>query len=155
MVTAPGDGRRTTGATALGRLVLPALVGVLGLVLALAALDTLRRLDDLDARRGAALSETKDPTAPAGETADAFRLARTVLAPGARFALAFGPDVDRNARGFYRLFSTYYLYPAVAVAEPARAEVVLVFGSPPAGIRGSFEAIGEEGGVWLGRRRAA
>lgn len=155
MATAPGDVRRAGRTRAPGRLALTTLVTALGLVLSLAALDTLRRLDDLDARRGAALSETKDPSAPAGETAEAFRLARSVLAPGARFALAFGPDVDRNARGFYRLFSTYYLYPAVAVAEPVRADVVLVFGAPPAGIRDSFEAIGEEGGVWLGRRRAA
>lgn len=134
---------------------LPALVGLLGVVLALAALDTVRRLDDLETRRDAAQAEAWDPTSTVGPAAGAFRLAREVLAAGTRFALVFGPGVDRNERGLYRLFSTSYLYPAVAVAEPGRADVVLVVGAPPAGIRGSFEAIGEEGGVWLGRRRPA
>ena len=93
-----------------------------------------------------------DPVVAAGPATEAFRRFRSTLDGESRFALVFGQGVDRNERGTYRLVGGYYLYPAIAVAQPIDADAVMVFGSPRADVRRSFEEVAVVDGVWLGRR---
>ena len=118
----------------------------------LLAVDARRQLNHVDHRGDEARASRTDPSAAGGETADPFRRFRQEVGPGARFALVFGPDVDRDQRGFYRLFAGYFLYPAIAVAEPGDADAVMVFGSPSSELRASFEELATVDGVWLARR---
>jgi len=74
--------------------------------------------------------------------------------PGDRFALVFGPDVDRDHVGTYRLVALSTLYPAVATSDLAAADAVMVFGEdPPQPILADFDRVDVVDGVWLGRRR--
>lgn len=142
-------------ASRIERAALTALVVSLVAIVAVGAVGAARQALRLDDRRDAVLAEQSDPAQAAGDKAEAFRTFRRSLADGTRFALVYGPDVDRNQRGFYRLFAGYYLYPAVAVSRPELAGAVMVFGPVPAAVQRGFEPIGELDGVWLGRRRAA
>ncbi len=129
-----------------------ALVAGLLLVLVLGVRNTVRRLDDVDRRRDQALASTFDVADATGSTAEAFRSFRSTLADGDRFALVFAPDVDRDRRGFYRLVSLSYLYPAIATSDPSGADAVMVFGRPSASVRRSFDEVAVVGDVWLGHR---
>ena len=107
----------------------------------------------LDERRAEAFVVRSEPVTVAGPATAAFRRFRSTLADDSRFALVFGPGVDRNGRGTYRLVAGYYLYPAIRVARPSTADAVMVFGSPTAAVRRSFEEVALVDGIWLGRRR--
>jgi hypothetical protein len=128
------------------------LVLAFGVVLVLGVADAGRRMRSLDDRRDEALAARRDPADVAGDAAGAFRRFRSTLSEGDTFALAFGPDVDRDQKGFYRLVALSYLYPAVAVSDPAEADAMMVFGPPTPSIRGTFDEIAVVDGVWLGRR---
>ena len=129
-----------------------ALVGGLLVVLVLGVRDAVRRLDDVDQRRDQALETTFDVADVTGPAAEAFRTFRSTLAVGDRFALVFAPDVDRDRRGFYRLVSLSYLYPAIATSHPSDADAVMVFGRPSASVRRLFDEVAVVGDVWLGHR---
>jgi hypothetical protein len=146
--TAPASttGARTAAATL-------AVVGFVCLV-GVAVVSAAREVRGLDDRRREALAVPADPASSVGAAADAFRRFRAGLAAGQRFALVYGPDVDRDERGFYRLFAGYYLYPAIAVPDPRDADAVMVFGTPAPPIVSAFEPVATVDGVWLGRRRA-
>jgi hypothetical protein len=131
-----------------------ALLGGFLVVVLLLAFGAWREIGHLGHRRDEALASRSDPVSVAGGAAGAFRRLRATLGEGERFALVFGPDVDRDQKGFYRLVSLAVLYPAIAVSDPARADAVMVFGeNPPPRVSGAFEPIGVVDGVWLGRRR--
>ena len=152
MQTASRDLRGTGGASRIERVALTAVVVAFAVIVAVGALAAVRQARRLDDRRASVLSEHSDPAQAAGDQAEAFRTFRRSLDDGARFSLVYGPEVDRNQRGFYRLFAGYYLYPAVAVTRLELADAVMVFGPPPPAVRRSFDPIGELDGVWLGRR---
>lgn len=123
-------------------------------VVGLGVLDAGRVIGELGDQRERALASRSDDTAGlTGEAADAFRQFRAHLRKGERFALVFAPDIGRDQEGFYRLVALSYLYPAIAVDDPGRADAVMVFGEQSPGIRADFEQIGAAAGVWLGRRR--
>ena len=86
--------------------------------LAVAVATAAGRVLELDDRRTEALAARFDPVVAAGPATEAFRRFRSTLDGESRFALVFGPGVDRNQRGIYRLVGGYYLYPAIAVAQP-------------------------------------
>ena len=152
MQTAQGSAVRPTHATvAFATLAVAAFVGLVGI----GALDAVREVRRLDDRRREALATQTDPAATVGEAAEAFRRFRSELGDGRRFALVYGPEIDRDQRGFYRLFAGYYLYPAIAVSSPQDADAVMVFGAPPYGVSRAFEPIATVDGTWLGRRRSA
>jgi hypothetical protein len=123
-------------------------------VLLLGVRDAGRLIDTLDHRRDEVLASRSDPADIAGHFAGAFRRFRATIRDGERFALVFAPDVGRDQKGFYRLVSLSYLYPAIAVDDPSTADAVMVFGEPPPMVRSSFEETAVVDGVWLGRRRA-
>ena len=152
MQTASRDLRGTGGASRIERVALTAAVVAFAVIVAVGALAAVRQARHLDDRRASVLSEHSDPAQAAGDQAEAFRTFRRSLDDGARFSLVYGAEVDRNQRGFYRLFAGYYLYPAVAVTRLELADAVMVFGPPPPAVRRSFDPIGELDGVWLGRR---
>jgi hypothetical protein len=124
-------------------------------LLAIGALDAVREVRRLDDRRREALAVETDPAATVGAAADAFRRFRSELGDGGRFALVYGPEVDRDQRGFYRLFGGYYLYPAIAVSSLQDADAVMVFGAPTEAVTRAFEQIATVDGIWLGRRGSA
>jgi hypothetical protein len=132
--------------------------GALGLLaafvvaLAFAAVDAGRLIGDLGDRRETARASRLDTPGRSGDVAEAFRQLRSDLRDGERFALVFSADVDRDQAGFYRLVALSSLYPAIAVDDPADADVVMVFGPPSGDIRAAFEETGSIAGVWLGRR---
>ena len=136
-----------------GALAILTVVAFVALV-AVGALDAAREIRRLEDRRHEALATRSDPADTAGAAAGAFRRFRSELGAGRRFAVVYGPDLDRDTRGFYRLFSGYYLYPAIAVSTPADADAVMVFGAPGPAISRAFASIATVDGVWLGRRRA-
>ena len=110
-------------------------------------------LRHLDTGRNEALAARPEPGGQVGEVGEAFRRFRAVLDDGTRFALVYGPDLDRDQRGFYRLFAGFFLYPAIAVPDADEADAVMVFGEPPDELRGTFEELAVVEGVWLGTRR--
>lgn len=118
-------------------------------------LEAVRYAEALDDRRASALVSRTDPVETAGETASAYRRFRAEVDGDTRFALVYGPAIDRNGRGFHRLFAGYYLYPAIAVDDPGEADAIMVFGTPGALLLDVFERIDVVDGVWLGRRKAA
>jgi hypothetical protein len=119
---------------------------------AVGVVDAARRLGSLDHRRDEAIAARGDTAGQAGNVAGALRRFRSDVGAGDRFALVFGPDLDRNQRGFYRLVALSYLYPAVAVPDPEEADAIMVFGTPTPSMRGTFGEIAVVDGVWLGRR---
>jgi len=154
MVTVSRDLARARGGSRLRRGALGTLAVAFAAIVAYGALEAVRFAESLDDRRAAALVYRTDPVEQAGSTAAAYRRFRAEVDGATRFSLVFGPALDRNERGFHRLFAGYYLYPAIAVDEPARAIAVMVFGEPQAALRRDFERIAVLDGVWLGRRKA-
>lgn len=124
-------------------------------IVAYGAVTSVREAKRLDDRRAYAEATRLDSVLTAGESAEAFRGFRQSLGASSRFALVFGPAVDRDQQGFFRLFAGYYLYPAIAVDDFQEADAVMVFGRPPKPVLDSFERLGERDGIWLGRRRTA
>jgi len=124
-------------------------------IVAFGGLEAVRYAEALDDRRATALVYRTDPVETAGETATAYRRFRSEVDASTRFALVYGPGIDRHGRGFHRLFAGYYLYPAIAVGDPDEADAIMVFGPPGAAVLDAFERIDVVDGVWLGRRRAA
>jgi hypothetical protein len=124
-------------------------------VVGLGVNDAARRASQLGAKRAEAVATRSDPASTAGGAAAAFRSFGSVLEPGARFALVYDEDYDRNERGFYNLFARYYLYPALAVSDPARADAVMVFGDPLPQVLERFDQLAVVDGFWLGRRKQA
>ena len=114
--------------------------------------DAGRSIGELDRRRDAARQSQSDLANVAGGEADAFRRARSSLRAGDRFTLVLPSALGRDLAGHYRLVALAYLYPAIAAADVARADVVMVFGHPSASITDAFDEIGVVSGVWLGRR---
>lgn len=135
------------------RLAIAAVVVAFAIVVAVGATQSARRLGHLDHRRAEALAVHSEPVDVASDVAGAFRQFRSSLNAGDRFALLFGDDVDADRRGTYRLVALSYLYPAVAIDDPSRANAVMVFGEPSASVVSAFEGTGVVDGVWLGRRR--
>lgn len=131
-----------------------ALAGAFLALVVYGAVASLREAEQLDDRRAHAEATRGDPVLVAGESAEAFRRFRRSLDPPTRFALVYGSAVDRDRRGFLRLFAGSYLYPAIAVDELDEADAVMVFGRPPAVVVDGFERVDEHDGVWLGKRRA-
>lgn len=82
-----------------------------------------------------------------------FDTFRALLRPGDRFALIRPRTMSRDQAGLYQLFALYYLYPAIAVPDAARADAVLVFGKIPPEIRRQFRPVaGTDRTIWIGRR---
>lgn len=140
-------------AQGLRRVVLRLLVVAFLAIVAYGALTALREAERLDDRRSSVLATRADPAAAAGDAVDAFRVFRQALSGSSRFALVFGADVDRDERGFFRLFAGSYLYPAVAVGDPGDADAVMVVGRPTQALLESFERLDDRNGLWLGKRR--
>jgi hypothetical protein len=134
------------------RTVVTALFSAFAIVAAVGVVRTVLLLDDLADRRNKALYEQADSSGVRESKADAFRRIKLELSGSERFALVYGDDVDPDQRGFYQLYAGSYLYPAVAVFDPAAADAVMVFGAPPPSILEAFDEIGVTNGVWLGRR---
>jgi hypothetical protein len=134
------------------RTVVTCLCAVFAVVAAFGVVATALRLDDLADRRREAIYEQSNSTYAAGGAAEAFRRFREELDGRGRFALVYSADVDRDQRGSYQLFGGSYLYPSVAVFDPADADAVMVFGAPPASVLEAFDEIAVVDGVWLGRR---
>jgi len=155
MQTAARDLAGTSGASRSERAALFALVGAFLAIVSYGAAAAVLEAERLDDRRAFALTELRDPVATAGESAEAFSRFRSELDARSRFALVFGSAVDRDQRGFYHLFAGFFLYPAVAVDDPARADAVMVFGSPPPSVLREFERLDLLDGIWLGRRAAS
>jgi hypothetical protein len=130
---------------------LVAIATFVGLV-AWQALDAGRTIDQLGSRRADALASRSDGADAAGSAPEAFRSFRATLHAGERFALVFAPGTSIDDQGTYRLVSLSYLYPGIAVADPEKAQAVMVFGEPSAAIRSAFEETGVVDGVWLGHR---
>ena len=129
-----------------------AVVGVFVAVVARQAWDAGREIDALGPQRRDALASRSDGADSAGSAPQAFRSFRATLRPGERFALVFAPGTSTNDQGTYRLVSLSYLYPAIAVTDPEKAQAVMVFGEPSAAIRADFDETGDVDGVWLGHR---
>lgn len=144
-----GGGFRGASPRALAALVVVAVF--VGLV-ARQAWDAGREIDALGSQRGDALASRSDGADSAGSAPEAFRSFRATLHPGDRFALVFAPGTSIDDQGTYRLVSLAYLYPAVAVTDPGKAQAVMVFGEPSAAIRAEFDETGLADGVWLGHR---
>jgi hypothetical protein len=87
---------------------------------------------------------------PVGGGADVLKVLRPMLHPGERFWLSVrNPEADVTS---YRLVSEYYLYPAVAVADEADADVVFIVGGDPAARQAGFTTLVDKDGIWVGRR---
>jgi len=155
MATASRELARTRGAARARQAALVALSVAFLVIVGFGGVEAVRLAEDLDDRRATALFYRADPAETAGETASAYRRFRAEVDESTRFALVYGPGIDRNGRGFHRLFAGYYLYPAIAVDDPADAHAIMVFGTPRAVLLRAFERIAVLGGVWLGRRRTA
>lgn len=155
MQAAPRDLVRSIGARSRERVAVGLLAAAFLAIVVIAAGAAVREIERLDDRRAVVAADQFDPAQAAGDAAEAFRRFRSQLDRRAHFALVFGPGADRNTRGFYRLFAGYYLYPAIAVDDPARADAVMAVGAPAASELEGFEQIEVVGDVWLGRRRPA
>jgi hypothetical protein len=148
--------RRALRGSTRSAVVIALLSGAFLVIVLLGVKDATRRVGWLDHRRAEALAAARtDPALGAGYAAGAFRSFRSALDDGSRFTLVYDASFDRNERGFYRLFSGYYLYPAVAVSDPAAADAVMVFGAPPRRVLDRFDQLAVVDGVWLGRRRSS
>jgi hypothetical protein len=85
--------------------------------------------------------------------ATAFRRARAVLQTGDRFAIVVAANTDRSTAGMLRLVSQHYLFPAIAVANPAAAHVVVVLGARTGPLPRRFVPLLAVTGAWVGVRR--
>ena len=121
-------------------------------ILVLGLRDARRSIAGLGPLADAARSSVSDQADEAGAAAGAFRRARALVHEGDRFALVVPKSVGRDQAGLYRLVALSYLYPAIAVSDPARADLVMVFGNPSPAIRTAFDEVDVVSGVWLGRR---
>ena len=101
------------------------------IVVVVAVVGTARRVATLDERRAEALADARDPVFAAGPATAAFRRFRSTLGPGSRFALVYGPGVDRNGRSTYRLVAATTSIRRSRSPRPTVADAVMVFGSPP------------------------
>jgi hypothetical protein len=144
-----GGALRGSSPRALAALVV--IAAFVGLV-AWLVLDAGRTIDQLGSRRADGLASRSDGADAAGSVPNAFRSFRATLRPGERFALVFAPGTSIDFQGTYRLVSLSYLYPAIAVGEPEKAQAVMVFGEPSPAIRSAFAETGVVEGVWLGHR---
>lgn len=146
----PSDGREA--------IVLACVLALVALLAALALSTLMRSQDFEDQRRDRLLPAESRPDALLGSmisepTASAFRSAHDALRAGERFALVVAPGTDRSTEGTHRLFANHYLYPAIVVDDPVRADVLIALfggGSPS---RDGWETVFESGDAWVGRRR--
>jgi hypothetical protein len=139
-------------------LVLACLVGLLATA-ALAVLGTIRATRR-EAHERAMFYEPlshqqrRDYVTDAFDVPPAFARLRAVLRRGERFALVIPDHMAADRAGLFRAFGLYYLYPALAVEGPERADVVLVFGSVPPLVLEDFRRVERNAaGGWIGRRR--
>jgi hypothetical protein len=148
------------------RPILATVFGVLALVLVAAlAVSSLILIKDLDAYHdqreeipAAARADALLGTTIPEPAASAFRRARAILHPGDRFAVVTSPSLDTSTAGTYtagtyRLFSQHYLFPALAVASPSVARVVIVLGPRAGGAPAGFDPVLAEPRAWVGVRR--
>jgi hypothetical protein len=129
------------------------LVAAFLVVVALGVRDATQVARQLGDRRAEAIATRSDQSGLAGRAAGSFRALRGHLEPGSRFALVYDEDYDRNERGYYRLVAGYYLYPALMVSDPARADAVITFGAPPAHVLQRFDQLAVIDGFWVGTRK--
>jgi hypothetical protein len=153
MSEATQDRSRASGAPSATVVVIAGLIVAFLVVVTVGVVQATRRVGELDHRRSEALAVQRDPADTAGAAAIAFRSFRSALHRDSRFALVYDASIDRNQRGYLRLFAGYYLYPAVAVSQPSEADAVMVFGAPPSNVVADFAPIAVVDGVWLGRRK--
>jgi hypothetical protein len=127
-------------------------------LLAWTALSTISRTRDFEAQRRERLLPAEErPHVLLGSlasepSASALRAAERVLGPGDRFALLIPPGIDRSTAGTYRLLANAYLYPAVAVADPSGADVVIGLFGGGAELRQERETVFASGDAWVGSR---
>jgi hypothetical protein len=137
-----------------------AFAGLALVLVAVLAVSSVVLIKDLDAYHdqralipAAARADALLGTTIAEPAATAFRRARATLRPGDRFAVVTSPSLDTSTAGTYRLFSQHYLFPAIAVASPRAARVVVVLGPRHGGPPAGFDPVLDDPGAWVGVRR--
>jgi hypothetical protein len=106
-----------------------------------------QRLVPAESRRDALLgSMVSEPAA------SALRSARAILSAGQRFAIVVAPGTDRSVEGTHRLVANHYLYPAIAVGDPTKADVLIALFGGDGTSREGWETVFGSGDAWVGRR---